>query len=415
MKTRSLGVLLLLLFTMLACQVRPSSVPPPVENATLRGEITPTAEQTETLLPTVTDTPSETPTPTDSPIGGLPIFNSPVIFNFSMFTPTQGWAVTRDQNFLLVTADGGETWLDATPPELNNLSEGSAIFGLPPFFLDEHTAWFMPSIQEGAMLYRTQDGGRTWLVSPVPFDNARFEFLNLNVGYALVDLGAGAGSHYVAIYRTLDGGVTWTMAFTHEPGEIKSLPNGGSKNGITFRGVDHGWMGGVIPMEDYFYLFYTEDGGATWLQETDIALPEAYTGSLLDVWQPVFVDAISAFLPVRAYQPGGGLALLIFGSDDYGETWSFRGGVESGEAVDFISATQGCVAAGDALFQTLDGGVTWSVSPITGIPAGEVFLRVDFVDSLNGWAVTTPDANTWEPLKLYRTADGGLNWSLLLS
>ena len=414
MKTKLLGALLLLLFILLACQVQPSSVPQPVENATLREEDAPTVSLTDFVFSTVTDTPSFTPTATDSPSSGLPVFNTPVIFNFSMFTPARGWAVTRDQTHLLITDDGGQTWWDATPPELNALPQESSIFGMDPFFLDENIAWFVSGIEEVGMLYHTRDGGHTWVTSPLPFEHAHFEFLDLNVGYALVDLGAGAGSHYVAIYQTLDSSVTWRMVFTHEPGESKSLREGGSKNGITFRGVDHGWIGGAIPMDDYFYLFYTDDGGVTWSQETDIALPEDYTGSMLDVWQPVFVDATSAFLPVRAYPPGGGIDLLIYRSDDYGETWSFRGGVESGDAVDFLDVNQGWVAAGEVLFQTQDGGITWSASSTEGIPTGEVFLKVDFVDSLNGWVLTTPDSSTWETLKFYRTADGGANWTLLL-
>jgi hypothetical protein len=58
--------------------------------------------------------------------------------------------------------------------------------------------------------------------------------------------------------------------------------------------------------------------------------------------------------------------------------------------------------------------VTWSMLASTGIPADEFFLKVDFVDSLHGWVLTTPDDMTWDPLKLYRTTDGGASWVLLL-
>jgi photosystem II stability/assembly factor-like uncharacterized protein len=357
---------------------------------------------------------SATSTPTDEPLPELPVFSNPEIVAFNMFTPTRGWAVTQDQNHLLITVDGGQTWLEATPPDLGPLPGGYTSFGIQPCFLDENTAWFLPNSAGIATLYHTQDGGQHWTTTSPPFDNARCDLLDLNTSYALVSLGAGAGSHYVALYRTQDGGTNWTMVFTHEPGEQKSLREGGSKNGITFRDVNHGWIGGAIPMDDYFYLFHTVDGGVTWAQEPDIALPAAFTGSMLDVWQPLFVDATTAFLPVQTYPPSGVGTLLIYRSTDSGETWTYRGFVEGRRDVDFISADMGWLAADLALFQTLDGGVIWTTMATTGIPPGEFFLKVDFVDSLHGWVLTTPDDMTWDPVKLYRTTDGGASWVLLL-
>jgi photosystem II stability/assembly factor-like uncharacterized protein len=380
----------------------------------LAGDTAPTAPKPAVESEPHSPTPIATPTPTDEPVILIPGMSSPEIFDFDFFTPLQGWAVSRDQNQILITADGGTNWLAVTPTDLGALSEGMTSFWLRPFFLDQDTAWFMANTVSSATLFHTQDGGQTWVTTSPPFDNARLEFLDQNLGYALVDLGAGAGSHYVAFYQTLDGGTSWTMVFTHEPGEIKSLPNGGSKNGITFRGVDQGWIGGTIPMEDNFYLFFTQDGGATWEKETDIALPEEFAGSMLDVWQPVFINATNAILPVRAYPPSGGIFLLIYRSDDFGETWVYRGAVEDGEALDFITLDEGWLAAGATLFNTLDGGATWSAVLTAGIAEGEVFLNVDFVDHINGWVLTTPDSTTWELLKLYRTDDGGANWSVLV-
>ncbi|MFN2302414.1 MAG: WD40/YVTN/BNR-like repeat-containing protein [Anaerolineales bacterium] len=283
-----------------------------------------------------------------------------------------------------------------------------------PFFRDALTAWFTPFNPSGGMLYRTLDGGLTWDEFPVPFDNASYYFLDLSMGYGLVSLGAGAGSHYVALYRTVDGGMTWTEVFSHEPGESKSLPESGTKNGITFSGVDYGWIGGTIPMTDYFYLHYTEDGGITWSLETDIALPETFSNVMLDVWQPIFINASTAYLPVRALGVDSDSYLLIYRSNDYGQTWTFQNFVEDGRAVDFISVEEGWIAGDLALYHTVDGGITWSSVPAAGIPAGTYFINIDFVDEQHGWTLTTPDNSTWEPLIFYRTTDGGANWEQLL-
>jgi photosystem II stability/assembly factor-like uncharacterized protein len=419
MKTKAIVSLcvMTLILVALACQLPGRSEPTPTIGTVPPLEATSELAATEPILETETSTPTTPPTetPTDTELlPVLPVFSDPVIYEFEMFTPTHGWAVTQDRDHLLITEDGGNTWLEATPPDLDSLPSGFITFGIQPYFLDEYTAWFTPTNDGSGTLYHTQDGGNTWMSTALPFDNARYDFLDFNMGYALVDLGAGAGSHYVALYRTLDGGASWTMVFTHEPGESKSLREGGAKNGITFRGVDHGWIGGSIPMDDFFYLYYTEDGGVTWLEETDISLPGIFTGSMLDVWQPQFISDTTAFLPVRAYAPGGSTELLIYRSVDYGQTWSYQGTIEDGLAVDFYSLDEGWLASKTGLYHTLDGGVTWSTLATTGIPAGEFFLKVDFVDSQHGWVLTTPDDMTWDPLKLYRTTDGGASWVLLL-
>jgi len=405
-----------LLIALTSCTILQETSPKPVENAITSSPELPTEDETEipveTDVPTATET--ETVTATEPVTSPLPTSPGPVIFALSMHSTTHGWAVTRDGNSLLVTQDGGETWLDATPPGLHPLPADISSLGIHPFFLNESTAWFSPFTAGTGSLYHTQDGGESWITSAPPFGNARYFFLDENVGYGFVDLGAGAGSHYVALYRTLDGGNTWLEMFTHEPGESKSLPEGGSKNGVTFLDVDNGWVGGSIPMEDYFYLHYTTDGGITWSLETDISLPAAYAGSFLDVWQPVFVDATSAYLQVRAVLSGGDLALLIYRSHDSGDSWVFRNAVVDGNAVDFVSVDEGFAAADSGLFHTTDGGLNWLALLNSGIPAGSVFLKVDFVDSQHGWVITTPDDFTWEPLELYRTEDGGASWVKLL-
>ena len=410
------SILIVLGLALLGCQTQPNPVPDASEAVQTPETATSTPVMTDILLPTAPETAIPVPTETASSpsLPAHPVVSGVEIFEFHMVTPARGWAVTRDQNRLLITSDGGEIWLDVTPSGLEALPEGWTSHGIRPFFLDQDTAWFMPNTdEEEGIIFHTQDGGDTWMTMSPPFDNATFEFVDREFGYALVGLGAGAGSHYVAIYRTVDGGQTWEMVFTHEPELIKALPNGGSKNGLTFKDVDHGWIGGAIPMDDYFYLFYTEDGGVTWAQEEEIALPGDYGGSMLEVWQPVFVETGTAFLPVRAYPPEGGIHLLIYRSTDGGENWAFRGAVAEGEAVDFVGPELGWLAAGSALFQTAEGGMTWPTLSAQGIGMGEVFLKVDFVDQLHGWVLTTPDSSTWESLKRYRTENGGENWSLL--
>ncbi len=376
--------------------------------------LTPTAtaspEPTQTTIPTVTPT----GTPTETPTLSLPVFSDPELFSIAMFTPLKGWAVANDNNRLLVTVDGGLTWYDATPPGLYPLPPEILSLSLSPFSLDETTAFVTPFSTESGAMYKTLDGGQTWETLPLPFERARYHFLTGEVGFALVDLGAGAGSHYVALYRTSDGGGNWTEVFSHEPGEIKSLPNSGTKNGVTFLDVTTGWIGGSIPMTDYFHFYATIDGGATWSQETDITLPVLFTGSFLDVQLPFFLDENTGYLPVQALTDASEIFLLIYRSDDSGQTWNYQNHIQDGRVVDFYSLDAGWIAAGDSLLHTTDGGATWTANTLSGIGTGEIFLDVDFVDDQHGWVITTPNPDTWSPRKLYRTTDGGSNWVQLL-
>ena len=324
--------------------------------------------------------------------------------------------MTQDNNHILVTVDGGQTWLDATPAALSTLPSGTTSWGLSPFYLDANTAWVTPgSFGSGSgTLYHTTDGGVTWNTTTVPFDNARYFFLDQNSGYALVSLGVGAGSQYVAVYQTTDGGANWTQMFAHEPGTTASLPGSGHKAGLTFLDMNHGWIGGDIPMTDYFYLYTTADGGANWSLETDIVLPPGYSNTFEEVQQPIFVGGTVGYLPVRMLTESSDSYLLIYRTDDSGQTWIYQGMVQNGQDVDFDSPTSGWIAAGTSLYRSTDSGMTWSAMSLTGIPAAESIQKVDFVDGQHGWALSTPDADTLSPLNFYRTEDGGSTWTQLL-
>lgn len=400
-----------------ACQLLPgseprgssSAAPSPTETQPLK---VPADIPTETLTPSTSPTETATTTVTGAPALGLQVYAAPQIYALRMFSPTGGWAAADEHNRLLMTEDGGETWLDATPSDLLPLAEGNGSLGVRPFFLDAATAWFTPSTAGAGTLFHTADGGRTWLMSSVPFGRVAYFFLNQQEGWALEDLGAGAGSHYVALHRTNDGGETWSQVFAHEPGESKSLPESGTKNGVTFVDQSRGFIGGAIPMTDHFHFFVTEDGGVTWVQETDISLPGEFTGSFLDVSQPVFMDAATGILAVHAMSPGGS-SLLVYRSEDAGRTWFYRGAVADGRDADFISVEQGWAVSDTDLFSTVDGGASWERLSATGLPADVTLHQVVFADQDHGWLLAYQDTGSATQRLLFRTLDGGQSWILL--
>jgi photosystem II stability/assembly factor-like uncharacterized protein len=78
-----------------------------------------------------------------------------------------------------------------------------------------------------------------------------------------------------------------------------------------------------------------------------------------------------------------------------------QGPVQSLDAVQFVSASQGWVAGAGRVLATTDGGRTWTAQ-YTG-PAK--IDEVDFTDASHGWAVGTN--------ALLRTTDGGASWTAL--
>ena len=74
-------------------------------------------------------------------------------------TPTTAWA-TGSQGAIMITTDGGETWIDQTVPTEENLN---AIL-----FVNEKEGW---AVGDKGIILQTSDGGVTWLKYSSPTSN----------------------------------------------------------------------------------------------------------------------------------------------------------------------------------------------------------------------------------------------------
>ncbi|RME87770.1 MAG: hypothetical protein D6770_08570 [Anaerolineae bacterium] len=366
----------------------------------LLSPATPTAT---VVPPTATPAP---PTPTVTP--SLPLISAPSLTAFHMLDERNGWGL--DDNHVLRTEDGGETWYDVTMPEAPELGYAAA-----SFFLDAKTAWVLAGGGGGptanGTLYRTLDGGLTWSSFTVPFGFGALYFLDANNGWAIADLGVAAGSQAVSIYRTTDGGATWTQTYTNDPnlaGAGESLPLGGLKSRLVARDMQTAWVGGVIYASGTIYLYQTHDGGYTWSQ-SPLAPPAEMAESQFQTDGPILVSAQEAFLPVIAFEQMS--QMLIYRSHDGGETWELTPTrIPNGGSADFFSPAEGVLWNGEQFYLTTDGAQTWSaVTP--NIFFGDTFIGMDFVNSKTGWVLSR---DTSEQTILYKTTDGGATWEPLV-
>jgi photosystem II stability/assembly factor-like uncharacterized protein len=351
--------------------------------------------------------PSPVPDTPAPPAIAAPVIESPALLEIQFFNELDGWGLT--ERYLVRTNDGGFTWYNVTPPDLEEM--GSTV---GRYFLDEDHAWVQKPESENypynGLLYYTADGGLNWTPSSTPFSEGELKFLDANNGWTLASLGVAAGSHGVAVFQTSDSGETWTRTYTNDPNlpdAGDSLPLGGLKSELVPRDMQTAWVGGVIYSPGSLYLYRTDNAGRTWTPIV-LDLPDGAENAELsiDLGQMQFISADHGFLVVRL--SGDTMQTAVYITEDGGDTWTLTPTLipEAGES-DFISPEEAVIYNGEQLYVTRDAARTWTkVTP--NIVFGDSFVTMNFVNLNTGWIVTIdPD----EHRALYRTQDGGATWS----
>jgi photosystem II stability/assembly factor-like uncharacterized protein len=364
-----------------------------------------TSPVTENTLPPYSP---DTPSP---PGIDAPLIESPALVNIHFLNELDGWGVTESQ--IVRTNDGGITWYNLTPP---NVTETG--YSVRTFALDANHFWMqIPDFADfhNGSLHRTTDGGLTWTTISTPFSGADLQFLDANNGWALADLGVGAGSNAVSIFQTIDGGATWTQKFTNDPNlpnSGDSLPLGGLKSGIAPVNMQTAFVYGVTYASGTIYLFRTDDSGATWTPVTTLPLPAGAENSELgvDPEHMQFVSSTVGFMAVRMSGASSQTALYV--TADAGNNWSLTSTLlPGGGSADFLSAEDLVFYNGEQFYVTRDAARTWSIIP-PDVNFGDTFAVMDFVNALSGWVITIDP--TTNQRSLYRTTDGGATWSPLI-
>lgn len=215
-------------------------------------------------------------------------------------------------------------------------------------FVDSLYGWVAG---DSGIIFRTVDGGSTWLRQETnsTYDVEEVFFLNRNLGWAST-FNFTTVPYGTILLKTTNGGVTWVS----QPYPTEDI----FITCILFRDSLNGWMGGQPHA-----LVRTTDGGNNWAQA-------AIDTSTL------------AFFPVLSIQ---------FYNDQYGYA--------SGGRFDIAGVT----------WRTLNGGDMWYAIDPSQAPADEVHSLYIF-DSLHVMG-SGGDPDFGYGVGMIRTADGGLNWS----
>ena len=160
---------------------------------------------------------------------------------------------------------------------------------------------------------------------------------------------------------------------------------------VHFVSNDEGWIVGTEGL-----IMHTVDGGDNW--ETQHSNPDE------SLWSIFFIDE------EKGWTCGWS---SIYQTDDGGETWSLQNTPYiMGDLTDvfFINPDTGwIVGTYQIVLKTTDGGQNW-VKIQNSIADSKCFYRVDFYDELHGCAVGDQMIGSNEGFIMI-TADGGLSWT----
>lgn len=297
------------------------------------------------------------------------------IFTFYFFNDSIGFA-ERGHGDLLKTTNGGETWI-----KTSSLSDKIYAFS----FVSENVGF---AAGADGVIFKTVDGGNTWANKFFQYGRIYqttmfgIHFTSENVGIAVGQRGR--------IVKTQNSGDDWNQ-YSPFYNDVRTLDKVG---GVLFAKVD-------------LDIFKSVNDGSDWTllnRPSELLTPDPFR--ILQYSKKIkFITKDIGFIIGGIYNTDS----RLFKTLDGGNTWSVKkqfnvAGLNDvyfiNENIGFVCGGQGTMTKG--IFKTVDGGTTWMQLNID-----QLFVKIKAVNENIIFASTYSN--------LYKSADGGLTWNLVLS
>jgi photosystem II stability/assembly factor-like uncharacterized protein len=309
------------------------------------------------------------------------------------------WALTP--NALITSENGGMSWRQAYPA----VSPTGVLS-----FVNQRVAYAAGDQADPGAILRSQDGGRTWQVvgSLAARQAVQFAFSSPTAGWAGAIPLQGQYHTGAVLLHTTDGGRHWTTAFAPHSGTTLYPA-------IRFFTAQRGLFlnlpadcPGTCPL----FGATTVNGGRTWTPLASSSAPANIASAAILSPSRFVVDTLGTISV-----PGG-----VYETANGGRTWTellkIPSTLNGGMALSFPTPQVGYLVVNDvkkpvdkstgtpqqavlALLKTTNGGRSWTLADLPGIP-DDWFATVSFRNREDGYLVA--DQRTW------RTADGGAVW-----
>ncbi len=297
---------------------------------------------------------------------------------------------------VMMTTDGGFSWQyfeSSSPrfsPELPDYTQWRAVF-----VVDKQSAWI---VGDSAMVYRTSDGGTTWVEQIVEWDTLKYhsrptlhgiymidDMRGVIVGGDNVATSFGGGEHHPAqVFRTYDGGQQW---MDNSP-PLSSINN----NVGALLAVDYGG-GAFLYAGEYGNLIMDQGFGYKVIQ------PINPPGLYYNHWLDVDIKSPTEYYVVGTNWPSNTPAAYRSWANGTRHANMVPSNILSGttsiNAVDFLDVNNGWIGSSQQyLALSNNGGVNWTNFKVGTTPPPAPMTAIDMVNSVTGWACGGTEGGT---------------------